>query len=156
MTQSDQPELFGEIKPAVIKVVAREVKRENSIDHLPPATVSSIVLGSVPTGCKISQEADTAIRSAASVFVLFATNSAKKVAQENNRRNLIHTDVIKAMEEMDLKMFVKPLQNQLSIWRKGQKEMKDAAAKKRAEVKNKEENENVGKFGDHQNLVEIE
>lgn len=81
---------------------------------------------------QVSKEANAAIAKAASVFVLYATSSANGVSQKHNRKTITGPDVVSAMTDMDFDKFVRPLENSLAIWKRGQQVKKDTAAKKKA------------------------
>eukprot|EP00092_Neocalanus_flemingeri_P033575 GFUD01036500.1.p2 GENE.GFUD01036500.1~~GFUD01036500.1.p2 ORF type:complete len:136 (+),score=56.42 GFUD01036500.1:52-459(+) len=100
--------------------------------HLPTTIVTKMIKDCLPTTCKVSKEANIAITKAASVFVLYATASANSVAQKSSRKTITGSDVVTAMGEMEFDKFVRPLENSLAIWRRGQQEKKDLAAKKKA------------------------
>ena len=89
---------------------------------------------------------------AASVFVLYATSQANTVAQNQSRKTISGPDVISAMAEMEFDKFVRPLENSLAsgysycfghthvsfhltVWKKGQQDKKELAAKKKAAKK---------------------
>ena len=91
---------------------------------------------------------------AASVFVLYATSQANTMAQNQSRKTIYSQDVISAMNEMEFDKFVRPLENSLasmtwrwfvicltnniSVWKKGQQEKKEQAARKKASKKDVE------------------
>ena len=100
--------------------------------NLPSSIVTKMIKDCVPASCKVSNEANTAIAKAASVFILYATNSASTVAQNSNRKTITGPDVVKAMGDMKFDKFVRPLENCLAIWKKGQQDKKDTAAMKKA------------------------
>merc|ERR1712203_798831 len=103
--------------------------------NLPTAIVTKMIKDCLPATCKVSKEANVAIAKAASVFVLYATSSANTVAKENNRKTITGGDVVTAMGEMEFDKFVRPLENSLAIWKRGQQDKKDLAAKKKAAKK---------------------
>jgi len=101
--------------------------------NLPTSIVSKIIKDCLPANCKVSKEANAAIAKAASVFILYTTTTANGVASKSNRKTISGNDVISAMGEMEFDKFTKPLENSLSMWKKGQLEKKEsAAAKKKA------------------------
>eukprot|EP00092_Neocalanus_flemingeri_P091681 GFUD01116298.1.p2 GENE.GFUD01116298.1~~GFUD01116298.1.p2 ORF type:complete len:129 (+),score=44.77 GFUD01116298.1:49-435(+) len=95
--------------------------------HLPTTIVTKMINDCLPTTCKVSKEANIAIAKAASVFVLYATASANSVAQKSSRKTITGSDVVTAMGEMEFDKFVRPLENSLAIWRRGQQEKKASA-----------------------------
>ena len=113
------------------------------------------------------------INQAASVFVLYATSSANTVAKENNRKTITGGDVVTAMGEMEFDKFVRPLENSLAsmysctqrwnltklifqVWRRGQKDKKDLAAKKKASALAKTEDESAVPEKDNNDVIEID
>eukprot|EP00088_Acartia_fossae_P031722 TRINITY_DN32538_c0_g1_i1.p1 TRINITY_DN32538_c0_g1~~TRINITY_DN32538_c0_g1_i1.p1 ORF type:complete len:148 (-),score=37.51 TRINITY_DN32538_c0_g1_i1:40-483(-) len=105
--------------------------------NLPTSVVTKIIKDCLPNTCKVSKEANAAIAKAASVFVLYATSSANSAAQKCSRKTITGSDVINAMSDMDFEKFVRPLENNLAIWKKSQKDKKDTAAAKKKAVTDK-------------------
>jgi len=103
--------------------------------NLPTPVVSKLITDCLPKSCKVSDEAKVAITKAASVFVLYATSQANTVATNQSRKTIAGPDVIAAMNEMEFDKFVRPLENSLAIWKKGQQDKKEQAAKKKAAKK---------------------
>jgi len=122
--------------------------------NLPTPVVSKLINDCLPNSCKVTDEAKVAITKvrinqilrlhrlyvlnllqAASVFVLYATSQANTVAQNQSRKTISGPDVISAMAEMEFDKFVRPLENSLAIWKKGQQDKKELAAKKKAAKK---------------------
>jgi len=103
--------------------------------NLPTPVVAKLINDCLPSNCKVSDEAKVAITKAASVFVLYATSQANTVAQNQRRKTIAGPDVIAAMNEMEFDKFVRPLENSLAIWKKGQQDKKNQAAKKKADKK---------------------
>ena len=156
----EENKVSAALKPGQATIAMRQVvkgvKDDSSIDTLPSAAVSKLIKDCVPQSCKISDEADTAIRKAASVFVLFATSSASAVTKESSRRTITGPDVVKAMEGMEFDKFVEPLENCLMIWRREQQAKKVTVTdQKRYQVASKED-EKIGKYGEGKNVIEID
>lgn len=103
--------------------------------NLPTPVVSKLINDCLPSTCKVSDEAKVAITKAASVFVLYATSQANTVAANQSRKTISGNDVISAMGAMEFDKFVRPLENSLAIWKKGQQDKKEQAAKKKAAKK---------------------
>eukprot|EP00090_Calanus_glacialis_P007912 TRINITY_DN16306_c0_g1_i1.p2 TRINITY_DN16306_c0_g1~~TRINITY_DN16306_c0_g1_i1.p2 ORF type:complete len:133 (-),score=52.72 TRINITY_DN16306_c0_g1_i1:51-449(-) len=124
--------------------------------NLPTAIVTKMIKDCLPANCKVSKEANVAIAKAASVFVLYATSSANTVAKENSRKTITGGDVVTAMGEMEFDKFVRPLENSLAIWRRGQKDKKDLAAKKKASAVAKKDDASTVSEKDNQDVIEID
>nr|AQS22653.1 DNA polymerase epsilon subunit 3 [Pseudodiaptomus poplesia] len=128
--------------------------------NLPASVVTKIIKDCLPSGCKVSKEANAAIVKAASVFVLYATASANGIAQNGKRKTISGQDVIKAMTEMEFDKFVRPLEHSMAAWKKGQKDKKDSAAKKKAETvkekKDDDKDKEKEKEEDKMEVVEVE
>merc|ERR1712110_922027 len=106
--------------------------------NLPIPVVAKLINDCLPSTCKVTDEAKVAITKAASVFVLYATSQANTVATNQSRKTISGSDVISAMNEMEFDKFVRPLENSLAIWKKGQQEKKEQAAKKKASKRDSE------------------
>jgi DNA polymerase epsilon subunit 3 len=153
----EENKVSAAVKPGqasiALKHTVKRNKDDSSIDSLPSAAVSKLIKDCVPQTCRISHEAYTAIRKAASVFVLFATSSASAVAKESSRRTITGPDVVKAMVGMEFDNFVEPMENCLMIWRREQQ-------KERVKVVNdrvaRKDDEKIGKYGNGQNVIEID
>lgn len=117
--------------------------------NLPTTLVTKLIKDCLPSSCNVTQEANVAITKAASVFVLYATSSANSVAHSQNRKTITGPDVVAAMSEMELDKFCRPLENSLAIWRSGQQDKKEQAARKKAEK------EKAKQKGD-QDVIEID
>jgi len=109
--------------------------------NLPTAVITRMIKEVLPDGVNISKEARAAISKSASVFVLYATSCANNMALQNKRKTLTATDVLDAIEEMEFQSFIKPLKEALEVFKREQKEKKDAA-----EIKKKQKAEANGKI----------
>ncbi|MBW02195.1 DNA polymerase epsilon subunit 3, partial [Eschrichtius robustus] len=87
----------------------------------PNAVITRIIKEALPDGVSTSKEAQSAISRAASVFVLYATSCANSFAMKGKCKTLNASDVLSAMEEMELQRFVTPLKEALEAYRREQK-----------------------------------
>nr|CAH0107447.1 unnamed protein product [Daphnia galeata] len=105
--------------------------------NLPNSIVARIIKESLPEGVNVSKEARTAIAKAASVFVLYCTSCSNNLAMKANRKIISGQDVLGAMTDMEFERFVEPLQASLEVYKKAQKERKEAIAKRKQEKSDK-------------------
>ncbi|CAG9828534.1 unnamed protein product [Diabrotica balteata] len=96
--------------------------------NLPNNTVQKIIKEALPESVNIGKDARSALSRAASVFVLYVTSQASNEAQKNNRKTLIASDVLKALQELEFENFVEPLEEIL-------KEYKNSKSKKQVKIK---------------------
>jgi len=151
LTTSEGYKVAAAVKPALRHA------DDISIDTLPSAVVSKFIKDCVPPSCRISHEADTAIRKAATVFVLFATSSASAVAKKNSRRTITGPDVLKAMEIMEFNQFVEPLEHSLMSWNSEKQEKKAALYDHKGDDEAARKNvDKIDNYGDKQNVIEID
>ena len=109
--------------------------------NLPNAVVTRIIKEALPEGIAVGKEARLAVAKASSIFILYLTSAANTVAKNNNRKTISAADVTQAMENIDFEHFIKPLQEALEIFKKNQKEKKDATVKKKQQKKEEEDGE---------------
>lgn len=81
--------------------------------NLPQAVVARIIKDALPDGVNVSKEARLAIARAASVFVLYLTSCANDVATQHSRKTINGPDVIQAISDVELNMFIEPLKQSL-------------------------------------------
>lgn len=81
--------------------------------NLPNSVVIRLIKDALPDGVNIAKEARTAIGRAASVFVLFITSTANKVAVKNNKKTISAQDVLQAIVDTEFDIFSEPLQEAL-------------------------------------------
>ncbi|KAK4013344.1 putative DNA polymerase epsilon subunit 3 [Daphnia magna] len=105
--------------------------------NLPNSIVARIIKDSLPEGVNVSKEARTAIAKAASVFVLYCTSCSNNLAMRANRKIISGQDVLGAMADMEFERFIEPLQASLEVYKKVQKERKEAVAKRKQEKSDK-------------------
>ncbi|XP_057377900.1 DNA polymerase epsilon subunit 3-like [Daphnia carinata] len=105
--------------------------------NLPNSIVARIIKDSLPEGVNVSKEARTAIAKAASVFVLYCTSCSNNLAMRANRKIISGQDVLGAMADMEFEKFIEPLQASLEVYKKVQKERKEAVAKRKQEKSDK-------------------
>ena len=89
--------------------------------NLPNAVITRIIKEALPDRVSTSKEARSAISRAASVFVLYATSCANNFAMKGKCKTLNASNVLFAMEEMELQRFVTPLKEALEAYKREQK-----------------------------------
>eukprot|EP01084_Bolivina_argentea_P152982 266744_1 len=83
----------------------------NEADRLlPEATVLRMIRKSLPNGCKISSEVKERMLEITSELVGFVTNHAvEKYMVTSKRKTLLKEDMLNAVDDLDLSIFVPPL-----------------------------------------------
>ena len=112
--------------------------------NLPNAVVTRIIKEALPDGIVVGKEARLAVAKASSIFILYITSAANTVAKNNNRKTISASDVIQAMQNIDFDQFIKPLQEALEIFKKNQREKKDATVKKKQQKMEQEKEDEDG------------
>ncbi|XP_063227399.1 DNA polymerase epsilon subunit 3 [Bacillus rossius redtenbacheri] len=97
--------------------------------NLPNAVVTRIAKEALPDGVNIAKDARTALAKVASIFVLYVTSSANKIAHASNHKTVSGTDVLQALEEAEFEAFAEPLQKALEAYKKVKKVKKDSKRK---------------------------
>lgn len=77
--------------------------------NLPTAVVTRIIKEALPEGCNVAKEAKLALSKAASVFVLYLTSHANKIALENGKKTITNKDVMEAIQDTEFGRFEEEL-----------------------------------------------
>lgn len=77
--------------------------------NLPVAVVTRIIKEALPEGCNVAKEAKLALSRAASVFVLYLTSHANKIALENGKKTITNKDVMEAIQDTEFGRFEEQL-----------------------------------------------
>ncbi|XP_022206781.2 LOW QUALITY PROTEIN: DNA polymerase epsilon subunit 3 [Nilaparvata lugens] len=89
--------------------------------NLPNTIVTRLIKDALPDNVNVSKEARMAVAKAASVFVLYLTNSSNVVAMAANRKTINANDVLQGLKETDFVDFIPPLQEALEGFKKKSK-----------------------------------
>lgn len=83
----------------------------NEADRLLPMNnITRIIRHSLPPGCKISSEVKEKMLEATSEFIGFLTNhSVEAYMLEAKRKTLLKDDLINSLNDLDLNIFIPPL-----------------------------------------------
>ncbi|XP_051153571.1 DNA polymerase epsilon subunit 3-like [Leptopilina boulardi] len=111
--------------------------------NLPNAVITRIIKESLPDGIAIGKEAKLAVAKASSIFILYITSVANTIAKNQNRKTINGADVTQAMKDIEFEQFLEPLQESLEIYKKSQKDKKEATDKKKQNNKNDTSEETV-------------
>jgi len=103
--------------------------------ELPRSLVAKIARASVPDNCKFQKEAILALLKGSTVFINCLAVGAHEIAKGKQHKSISASDVLKALEHMQLGDLVGPLQDELPIYRELQKtSRKSASAKSKGAV----------------------
>ncbi|XP_043480233.1 DNA polymerase epsilon subunit 3-like isoform X2 [Leptopilina heterotoma] len=99
--------------------------------NLPYAVVTRLIKDALPSGVAIGKDAKLAVAKASSIFILYLTTAANTIAKNHNRKTISGADVTEAMKDIELEQFLQPLEESLEIFKKSQKEKKEAIDRKK-------------------------
>jgi DNA polymerase epsilon subunit 3 len=82
---------------------------------LPASSVIRVIKdsGMLPTGWHINREAKTSLSRAGAIFAVYLSSTANDICHESRRSTISATDVMRALEDVDLAEFVQLLQQDL-------------------------------------------
>merc|ERR1712142_539578 len=69
--------------------------------NLPNAVITRIIKEAIPPGSIVSKDAKMGISRATSLFILYIGQAAMEIANDNKRKTVKESDVIKALQEAD-------------------------------------------------------
>jgi len=89
--------------------------------ELPKSLVTRIAKSALPENAKMSKDVSLSIVKASTVFINYLAASAHDVAAQKQHKSISASDVLKALELLELGDMVDPLQKELQIYREHQK-----------------------------------
>lgn len=111
-------------------------RKKPTVAELPNTTIARVIKKALPEGTLLAKDARVAFTRAASTWVLYLTNAANefaKASQKNRKTPTITAhDVLAAVEELEFKEFLEPLQSFLSEYQEGGKKAKKPKEKRKS------------------------
>lgn len=98
--------------------------------ELPRSLVAKIARASVPDNCKFQKETILALLKGSTVFINCLAAGAHEIAKGKQHKSISASDVLKALEHMQLGDLVGPLQDELPVYRELQKPGRKSAGAK--------------------------
>lgn len=122
-------------------------------NNLPTQAVLRCVKDALPEGIMLKKDSKFATIKAATLFVSYATHMAQEHARNRNHKTITGTDVLGALEDMEMEGFREELEQKMGEYKEAMAEKKKrnigrqlqkAAAKAAAEVEDEGNDEDVG------------
>lgn len=114
------------IKEATAPAVSAQAQQDTISEgieefELPKSLVTRIAKSALPENAKMSKDVSLSIVKASTVFINYLAASAHDVAAQKQHKSISASDVLKALELLELGDMVDPLQKELQIYREHQK-----------------------------------
>merc|ERR1711962_1055774 len=117
-------------------LIPREENREKSLKmsekfeelNLPNAVITRIIKEAIPPGSIVSKDAKMGISRATSLFILYIGQAAMEIANDNKRKTVKESDVLKALEEADFDEMIPLIEKELEEVKNKKKQNKKPKA----------------------------
>ncbi|KAI9320056.1 histone-fold-containing protein [Dichotomocladium elegans] len=104
-------------------------------DHeLPKANIHRVLKNALPPGTALQKEAKTAVSKAATVFINYLSSVANDTAKSANHKTITATDVLKAMEVIEMDHLIQPLKESFTAYQQLQSDKKQRKKEKKTDT----------------------